>query len=184
MRFGIRELAFVVVLLAMPVAAYLFVFQPRNLQIAEAKAEVQQKQQKLAQLEQATQNMEDLGAEIEKLSEAIDLFERKLPEKQEVEGILQDVWNLASEHQLTPKSIRTEKEQGTAQYTELPIKMVIVGDFDGFYEFLLDLEKLPRITRTPTMQLKKLHRDEEGVMQADLVLSIFFEGESLAGGRS
>ena len=33
MRFGIRELIFVLVLLAMPVAAYFFVFEPRNVQI-------------------------------------------------------------------------------------------------------------------------------------------------------
>ncbi|MFA9476906.1 type 4a pilus biogenesis protein PilO [Phycisphaerales bacterium AB-hyl4] len=189
MRFGTRELVFVLVLLAMPVAAYFFVFQPRQMQLDEAHEEIVAKQSKLKQLEAATVSIADLGEEIDKLGEAITLFEQKLPAQREVEVILKEVWELATARDLTPRSVRTERIVPTAHYAELPIKMVIVGDFDGFYSFLLDLEKLPRITRTPEMKLRKV-RNEEGKMQADVTLSIFFDskdspGESRpsAGGR-
>lgn len=175
MRFGTRELMFVVVLLAMPVAAYFFVFEPRNAQIAEAREEIRQKQTKLKQLEQTTRSIADLGEEIDKLQGAIDLFEQKLPTDREVEVILKQVWELAAKQKLVPKSIRTDKPLTTAQYTELPIKMVINGDFDGFYNFLLQLEKLSRITRMPVMRLKRGKTDTDGQVQADVVLSIFFE---------
>lgn len=175
MRFGLREILFLLVLLGMPVAAYFFVFQPRNVQIEEARAEVIRKQVKLKELEQKTKSIDDLGDEIDKLSEAIAVFEEKLPAQQQVEVILEEVWNLATEHDLTPKSVRTEKIVASRQYAMQPIKMKIVGNFDGFYEFLLALEKLPRVTQMPTMKLTK--RDaEEGYMDADVVLSIFFEG--------
>ena len=174
MRFGFREFVFVVLLLAMPVASYFFVFQPRSARDAEALAEIRKKQQKLDQLEAATKNMLDLGEEIDKLSEAIAVFEQKLPEQREVEVILEEVWKLAAAHSLKPKSVRTDKIAGTAHYAELPIKMEIIGDFDGFYSFLLSLEKLPRITRMPEMKLKKIE-GEEGKMTADITLSIFFE---------
>ena len=176
MRFGFRELVFLMVLLAMPVAAYFFVFEPRNEQIADAKEEIRAKRAKLAQLESATQNLESLNTEIDKLSRAISMFEQKLPAQQEVEVILKDVWELASKHQLTPKSVRTDKITATAKYAELPIKMQINGDFDGFYEFLLSLEKLPRVTRLPSMKLEK-SKETEGNMEAEIVLSIFFEGK-------
>ena len=175
MQFGVREFLFVLLLLAMPVAAYFFVFQPRNAQIAEARAEVQQKQAKLKQLESSTEGLEDIGQEIDRLNEAIELFERKLPPQQEVEVILEEVWKLAAEHNLTPKSVRTDKIKANRQYAEQPIKLKIIGDFDGFYEFLLSLENLPRITRLPLMKLKK-KGESEGHMHADMVLSIFFEG--------
>ncbi len=97
--------------------------------------------------------------------------------------ILRDVWKLANKHHLTPKSVRTDKITSTAQYAELPIKMEINGNFDGFYEFLLDLEKLPRITRVPSMKLKK-SRDTEGNMEAEIVLSVFFESEHPAKSKS
>lgn len=180
MRFGLRELIFLAVLLAMPVAAYIFVFQPRNAQIAEAMEEIERKRSKLHQLEAATQSLESLSVEIEKLSDAIEMFERKLPAQQEVDVILKDVWELAATQNLAPKRIRTDQITATAQYAELPITMEIHGDFNGFYEFLLELEKLPRITRLPSMTLEKM-RDQEGAMKANIVLNIFFEGENTEG---
>ena len=180
MRFGLRELVFILLLLAMPVAANFFVFQPRNSQIAEARAEILEKQTKLRDLEAKTKSMVDLGAEIDRLSEAIVEFEEKLPAQREVEVILKEVWELAATHQLTPKSVRTDKILKTDHYGELPIKLEIIGLFDGFYSFLIDLEKLSRITRMPTMKLKTLLREGEGFMQADVVLSIFFEGDGHA----
>lgn len=176
MRFGLREMLFILVLLAMPVAAYMFVFEPRNAQIAQARREVQLKQDKLAKLEAATRNIDDLGKEIDKLSEAIAIFEQKLPAEREMEVILKEVWELAARHGLTPKSVRTDKPVVTATYAELPIHLVINGDFDGFYSFLLDLEKLRRITRTPQMALKKAPK-EDGQMSADMVLSIYFDSQ-------
>lgn len=176
MQFGPREAVFVLLLLAMPVAAYFFVFQPRAAEIAEARGEVIAKQTKLKELEAALKNFEDLGEEIDRLRDAITLVEQKLPGQRDVEIVLRDVWRLAAENKLTPKSVRTDKIIDTAHYAELPIKMKIVGDFAGFYTFLQELEKLPRITRMPEMKLKK-QSGENGVMQADMVLSIFFEGE-------
>lgn len=183
MRFGMRELIFVLVLLALPAASYFFVFEPRNVQLAEARREIQQKQAKLEQLQAATRSIADLGEEIDKLGDAIQIFEQKLPAEREVEVILKQVWELAARHKLTPKSIRTDKPVPAAQYAELPIRMVILGDFDGFYSFLLELEKLKRITRTPQLAIKKIPT-EEGQMQADMVLSIFFESQGGQGGKN
>ena len=177
MNFGLRQLIFMLLLLGMPVAAYFSVFAPRNQQIAEARLEIQRKQAKLRQLETATRSIEDLGEEIDKLSDAIDLFEQKLPAEREVEVMLRRVWELAARHRLTPKSIRTDKPVISAQHAELPIKMMIVGDFDGFYSFLIELEQLRRVTRVPQMNLSKL-KGEQGQMQAQILLSIFYESQS------
>lgn len=176
MRFGNREIIFLLLLAVTPVAAYFYVFEPRNEQIAAARAEIARKQDKLRKLEAATMDIADLGAEIDKLTQAVAMFEQKLPAEREVEVVLREVWQLASKHELTPRSVRTDKPVAAAQYSELPIRMTIVGNFDGFYAFLLELENLPRITRMPKMELKKLADDDhEGRMQADVVLTVFFE---------
>lgn len=177
MQFGIRETAFVLLLLAMPVAAYFFVFEPRATQIAEARQEIIAKQAKLKELEAATKSIDDLGVEIDKLRRAVDLFEQKLPAQRDVEVVLRDVWKLAAQNNLTLKSVRTDKIVQTSQYAELPIKMTILGNFSGFYKFLQEIEKLPRITRTPKLKLKKLDK-QDSAMQVDMVLSIFFKGDS------
>jgi len=182
MRFGAREMIFVVLLLAMPVAAYFFVFEPRNKQIVQARMEIRDKQAKLEQLETATRTIPDLDMEIIKLADAVAVFEQKLPAEQEVEVILKEVWNLADRHGLRPRSVRTDRTIPGEQYAEMPIKMVIVGDFDGYYSFLLDLEKLRRITRMPQMKLKKIPA-QEGAMEAEVVLSIFFDPRDAQGAR-
>jgi len=177
MRIGLRELVFLLLLVAMPVAMYVFVFEPRAEQIAEAQREIRQKEDKLEQLESATRSIEDLGKEIDRLSMAITEFEEKLPEQQEVEVILKQVWETATKHRLAQRSVRTSRVTQTTHYTESPIAMVIVGDFDGYYSFLLDLENLPRITRVPKMKLKKVGGMKDGAIQADMTLKIFFDNE-------
>lgn len=181
MKFGIREVLFVLVLLAMPVASYLLVFEPRNAQTTEGKAELARKEAKLRTLDEATAGIGDIEAEIVKLEDAILHFQDMLPNDREVETLLREVWDLAGEHKLTAKSVRPDKIVPAAQYAELPIRMVILGDFDGFYSFVQDIEKLPRITRMPRIKItKQRNLEAEGVVQAEMTLSIFFEGDALA----
>lgn len=183
MRIGSRELLFFLVLAALPLAAYFWPWNTPftglkqwNQQIAEARQQVQKKQQKLDRLETMQKRIDSLGKEIEKLSQAVKVFEKKLPAQRQVEVVLKEVWKLAKKHKLTPESIRTAEIEPAARYAELPIKMKITGGFDGFYSFLTDVENLPRITRIPTMNLKKLEKENaEGQMRASMVLSIFFE---------
>lgn len=174
MRFGIRELIFVLVLIGMPIVAYLCVFRPNNALIQQARLEVTAKQQKLVRLEAVTQHIDDLGNEIDRLTEVIQLFEAKLPAQKEVEVILREVWQLADTRELHPRSVRTEDLIQAERYSELPLKMEIFGDFDGFYSFLLDLERLSRITRVHDMTIKR-SRIEDGMMEAKFTLTIFFE---------
>jgi hypothetical protein len=66
--------------------------------------------------------------------------------------------------------------------------MTMNGDFEGFYQFLLELENLPRITRVHEMQLERAGKsDRRGVidddlpadaMKAEFVLSIYFEASN------
>jgi len=175
MRFGLRELLFVAVLLSMPLAAWWFVFKPNNLQIAEARKEIRAKRAKLEELKAATSHIQDLDREIANLREAIELFEEKLPAEKEVEVILREVWQLAVRHGLKPKTVRAEKPIESSRYSELPLNMTIAGGFDGYYSFLLDVERLKRITRIPQMKLVKMTKGEEGSMEAEFTLTIFFE---------
>ncbi len=178
MRFGLREALFILLLLAVPVASYFVVFRDRNQMIVAMREDMARDQQKLTKLEQTHAVMRNLDDEIKKLTEAIDAFEQKLPEQREVESVLKEVWELARSNSLTPKSVRTDKIEKQAQYAQVPIKMQIIGDFDGFYTFLQQLERMPRITRIPEMVLKKDQRsDVDGAMTAEMTLTIFFEGD-------
>ncbi len=195
MRFGVRELIFFVVLLAVPVAAYFYLFQPKNADIAAAEAETEVKLARLNKLEEVASRLEDIGLAIEAGREAVEIVEAKLPSEQDVEGILQQIWSIADRNSQSVRSVKSETPVPAALYMELPLRVVMEGQFDGFYQFLLELEKLPRITRIHNMQLKRAAGDARpgprteprdggvppGWTRAEFLLSIYFESSGRSG---
>lgn len=178
MRFGLRELVFLLVLLAMPGAAYFFVFQPKNQLQQDARVEIQAKKAKLGALDKATQQFINLEEEIVRLQDAIELIEQKLPKGRETYVVVNRVADLARSHKLKVETIKPDKVVSAGPYaSELPIRMEISGGFEGFYRFLLEVERMPRITQVPIMKLERLSKDNQndGTMTATLTLSIFFE---------
>jgi type IV pilus assembly protein PilO len=145
-------------------------------------ADTEQIRTELVQLKQATAGIEDLGRKIDDLQKAIDFFESKLPQEKEMDKILAEVSQMADANALQTKTVKTLKSERTANYSEQPIQMSLSGDFNGFYAFLLQLEKLARITRVTQMNLQKID-EHDGQMQAQMTLSIYFEPEngSVAG---
>lgn len=186
MQLGIRELVFLAVLLAVPIAAYVYVFKPRNEEITEAREEIVLKQARLDQLAQVVARIEDIGEAIESGQESITLIEAKLPREQDVEGVLEQVSQIAERNNLMIRSINPDPPVPAAMYMELPLRLAMDGQFDGFYQFLLEVENLPRITRIHNMQMKRgsersgQARTElpPGSMRTEFTLSIYFEPQN------
>ena len=177
MKFGIRELSFVVVMIGLLGAIYFLVWDKAQAKIVSMERRTEEKVKALADLERATSGVSDVDKKVAELEEAIKFFEKKLPQERDIDQILKEVWNMAEKNQLTTKTIKTMKSQRGATYSEQPIEMTLSGNFNGFYEFLLKLERLPRLTRVSQLNLDKIG-GKEGEMEAKLVLSIFFEPES------
>lgn len=177
MKFGIREIAFVAVMLGLLACSYFLVFTKAQQKVQAQERRIEEKQKALADLERATAGVADVDRKVEELQEAIKFFEKKLPQEREMDLILKEVWQMAEQNRLTTKTIRTMKSQRGAAYSEQPIEMNLSGDFAGFYEFMLHLERLPRLTRVQNMVLDKIN-GQEGAMEAKVTMSIFFEPET------
>jgi Tfp pilus assembly protein PilO len=177
MSVGIRELVFLAVLVSMPVASYWFVFRPQNSDIEAARKEIEHKEQVLEKLSEAISRNEDLKRVNEEIEAGISLVESRLPDNKEVEVVLEQVATLARESKLALPKVKSAKPVPAAGYMEQPLEMLIAGDFDDFYAFLLKLEGLERITRMPDLKFKKLD-DVDGSMEAAFTLSIYFDARS------
>ena len=179
MKFGLRELLFFGLLIAIPIGAYYWVFKPSNENWHRQKAQIKVKELKLAELNKAACGVYDLNAEVEKLAEAVTFFESKLPAQHEIHKILEQVTKIADKQRLETRLFKTLKPEPFANYSEQPIEMEVYGDFDAYYQFLLELEKLPRITKVKEMFLVK-DANLEGAMNAKFTLSIFFDSSNTA----
>lgn len=181
MKPGPREIAFAVLLMAIPLGAWYFVFRPQNVRDAEVRRQIEAKQQKLRAVNRATAVVGDLQKEIATLQKAIEFFQSKLPSDMEIDRVLQELWQIAETNQLATKSVRTLPRSAEylltsgSQHAEQPISMQIEGDFHGFYKFLQALESQPRIVRVRTLTVSKAPKGPEGAIQATIVMSIFFE---------
>lgn len=173
MRFGARELLFFALLVAIPAGSYLWVFKPANQQVTQKRLANQIKVEKLEKVQKALVHVNDLDQEVKKLSEGIEFFESKLPQEHEIHNVLDQVAQIAHERRLETKLFRTLKPKPMAKYSEQPIKMEVCGDFDSYYQFLLDLEKIARITKVKQMEVDKKAK-KEGMIEAKMELSIFF----------
>ena len=180
MKFGIREIIFVVVMLGLLGSTNYFVFSKSNQRKVELQADIRDKQNKLSNLQQATAGISDLDRKIDDLQQAISFFESKLPQQKEIEDILKEVSQMSETNNLVTRTVKTLPSEKGPNYSEQPIQLSLAGDFNGFYSFLLQLEKLPRITRITQMNLTKIN-DRDGEAQAQITLSIFFEPDRANG---
>jgi type IV pilus assembly protein PilO len=192
MKFGTREILFLLLLVAIPIGSWVLVFHPRDQKIEEAKQEILAKRAKLNSLNRATSSMKSLESEIKQYNEAIAFFRSKLPQEKEMDQVLGEVWKLAQTSNLNVTGVRTISRVGNntvslidpgGPYAEQPVRLQLEGDFnEALYSFLLALEKRPRITRIQKMQVEKVadaiskgEPKAEGKVKADIEMSVFFE---------
>jgi type IV pilus assembly protein PilO len=150
--------------------------KPANKDLRAARDAVQEKKSKLEKLDQATaaNSAVTVSEQLKKIEEAIKVFESKLPPSSEIHTVLENVTLIAQRHGLTPKTIRTQKNKTNRGYIEQPIEMELDGNFNAYYAFLLELEKLDRITKIRELTLKKKGKTE-GQTESRFVMSIFFQ---------
>ena len=173
MNSSLRYLIFFILIAGMGYVSWAYMIKPANKNLEQERAKVQTMTAKLEELERATAAAKDLSIQLKKIEEAIQAFESKLPPSSEIHTVLQDVTLIAQRHGLTPKSIRTNKNQNNRGYIEQPIAMELTGDFNSYYAFLLEVEQLDRITKIRELELKKA--EKEGQTEATFVMSIFFQ---------
>jgi type IV pilus assembly protein PilO len=177
MTSNLRKIVFFMLLIGLAYCAYQYMIKPANRSLAEKKAQVEKDMAKLAEFEKASAAAKDLKNQLDQLQEAIKILESKLPPTSEIYKVLEQVTLIAQKEGLKPKTIRTLDKKDNAGYVEQPLKMELVGDFNSFYSFLLELEKLPRIMKIRELKLDK-QADQEGKVTADFIVSIYFQNKT------
>ena len=178
MSSGIRKAIFFFLLVGVSAAGYQYMIRPANQKLAEARQRVSSQRAKLAEFEEATIKAEDLNKQLSQLDEAVRFFESKLPPTSEIHKVLEQVTVIVQSQGLEPKMIRTlSRKEDNSGYVEQPLKMELVGNFNSFYSFLLEIEKLPRIMKIRELKLEK-DKDGNGQVTADFIISIFFQNKA------
>ena len=156
------------------VAVVVLVVRPLGERMAADQEAIRERRDQLVKLQRVASRINDLQKEVQRLENALAFFEDRLPQQREIDVILREVWVTAEARSLAARSIRTLKAEKASRYNAQPISLTLEGPFAGFYEFLLCLEQLPRITKVREMQIQK-SPTEPGAVLVDMVVDIFFE---------
>lgn len=174
MKFGTRELLFLLVMVGLLFCAWFFVFKPADAKILSLQFETNEKRQQIAQLKLAEQRINDMAGKIDELRERIRFYEARLPKGSEVGKLIDEISAQAKNSKLLEVTrIQRLPEEKASGYYEQPVKIIMRGDFRGFYEFLLRMERMARIIRINQMALTKV-QEKDGSTTADMTISIFY----------
>jgi len=177
MKSNLRKLIFFVLVIGVALVAYQYMIKPANENLAKSKNNLRKNLDTLQKIEQETAAAKDIQEQLEQLQEAMEFFESKLPPTSEIDTVLKNVTVIAQKQGLRSKAIKTLKQKDNSGYIEQPLEMKLVGNFNSFYSFLLELEKLPRIMKVRELKLDKTQQTE-GEVTADIVVSIFFQNQN------
>lgn len=177
MKLGLREILFVAAMIGLLAASYFLVFTKQDVKRAEKMKQRDAKRAALSQLDMAKLEVQDVDKKIKELQAATAFFESKLPQAKEMDKVLKEIWQLADANGLRTQTVKTPRSQKMSGYSEQTLELNLAGDFKGFYEFMLQLEKLPRLTKVTKMNLTKI-TDKDGEMQASMTMSIYFEPDT------
>jgi len=177
MKSGLRKIVFFVLLVGLSYVAYQYWIKPVNSKLVIQKAELHTKLTKLQEAEKNIPAPGDLNKQLEQLQEAVEFFESKLPPKSEIDKVLHDITVIVQNQGLRSKRVLRLEKKDNSGYIEQPLKMELVGNFNAFYSFLLELEKLPRIMKIRELELDK-QKQSQGQIAANFIVSIFFQNET------
>jgi len=175
MKNSLRKFIFFLFLISITFVGYRYMIEPANRRLAEQKNRIINKTARLEKLEEVTKTVKDLNKQLEQLEQAITFFENRLPPKSEIHKVLKQVTEIAQRHNLKPKTIQTLfTTENNSGYIEQPLKMELIGDFNAFYAFLLEMERLPRIMKIRELNVDK-QNNFDGCISANFIVSIFFQ---------
>lgn len=152
----IGRVIFAVIVFVSILAAFYFIdIQGKSEQLDKTAKEESALKQSFETKAFRVANLDAYKKQLEEIEESFGTLLRQLPRDTEVPGLLEDITAAAVGASLEIKSIALDKEVETEYYTELPIKIDVVGEYHDFGVFVSAVAALGRIVTLHDFNVKK-----------------------------
>ncbi|WP_375057276.1 type 4a pilus biogenesis protein PilO [Zobellella sp. DQSA1] len=119
-----------------------------KLQEVQLKATFEEKARQAAGLAEYQEQLAELQAQLENQL-------RKLPNSLEIAGLLDDISFIATDNGLQLERINWEAEKPNQFSSELPMRIIVSGDYHQLGRFVADVAALPRIVIIDSFTLSR-----------------------------
>jgi type IV pilus assembly protein PilO len=145
-----------IVFVGILVGLYFFDIQGRVDELDRITAEEDSLKQSFETKAFRVANLDSYKKQLTEIEESFGSLLRQLPRDTEVPGLLEDITAAAVGASLEIKAIALEKEIETEYYTELPIRIDVVGEYHDFGIFVSAVAGLGRIVTLHDFEVKEL----------------------------
>ncbi|MCR9278133.1 MAG: type 4a pilus biogenesis protein PilO [Pseudomonadaceae bacterium] len=141
----VKAILLALVFVLFVVGGYYLVLTEKQQALEKAqKQEVSLRSEYESKAEQAA-NLEEYREQKAEMERMFDSLLSQLPKDTEVPGLLEDITRTALDNELTIESIELRPENRTEFYIELPIQIVVEGDYHKIGTFVSGVANLSRI---------------------------------------
>lgn len=133
------------VAIAVSIASYMFLVSTKVDDLERAEAEELQLKNTYRVKYGAAVNLDSYKKQMQDMEQKFSLLLKRLPTTHETPGLLDDITYVGTTSGLTFIKINWLPEVEKQFYTELPIKIEVLGDYHEFGEFVSQIAALPRI---------------------------------------
>ncbi len=172
MRVGIRAIIFTALVCGILGGTYALVVEPHLHQRRQMRKEIASMTAAIESLTRTTGELEHMEEAVNRQDRALAFYQTQLPDAGDANKAIPEITEMAGANSLQTVSIRAGDPRPRGQYVSQPMELCVNGDFNGFYSFLQQLEKLPHTIRVPQMSIdtaNDIPGDVHAVMTIEVV---------------
>lgn len=163
--------AFVLIFVAIQVAAFFLLWQAQNEEIERGRAEVDKQKQNFLDKKRLAVNLDAYKQQRAEIEQSFGALLKQLPNKSEMDALLIDINQAGLGRGLAFELFKpAEKENFTEFYAELPVNIKVTGNYHDLGAFASDVAKMPRIVLLTDL---KLDPPKDGVLAMEAVAKTY-----------
>jgi len=162
---------FLLVFIAIQVAAYFFFWQGQQEQIEKGRQDVAKLKDQFIEKKKLAVNLEAYKQQRAEIEQSFGALLKQLPNKSEMDALLIDINQAGLGRGLAFELFKpADKENVTEFYAELPVNIKVTGNYHDLGAFASDVAKMPRIVLLTDL---KLDPPKDGVLSMEAIAKTY-----------
>jgi type IV pilus assembly protein PilO len=163
--------AFILIFVAIQIAAGFFFWKDQNDQIEKGRQDVAKQKETFLEKKRLAVNLEAYKQQRAEIEQSFGALLKQLPNKSEMDALLIDINQAGLGRGLAFELFKpSEKENFTEFYAELPVNIKVTGNYHDLGAFASDVAKMPRIVLLTDL---KLEPPKDGVLSMEAVAKTY-----------
>ncbi|MDQ3026564.1 MAG: type 4a pilus biogenesis protein PilO [Pseudomonadota bacterium] len=168
---AIKVGAFLLIFIAVQVAAYFFFWQAQAEQIEKGRADVAKQKETFLEKKKLAVNLEAYKQQRAEIEQSFGALLKQLPNKSEMDALLIDINQAGLGRGLAFELFKpATTENFTEFYAELPVNIKVTGGYHDLGAFASDVAKMPRIVLLTDL---KLDPPKDGLLAMEAVAKTY-----------